>query len=104
MVNVDNGQAEPIPKDIHLWGQSTARAYYGLSIASFRYFKPGEKRYLSGKNLFYYLHDSPVRSWSRFVMGTLCVHPTRNRKAVQDRRILATAKLVYPYVYEVTKR
>jgi hypothetical protein len=104
MVTVDTDQAEPIPKEIHLWGQSTRRAYYGLSIASFRYFTPDEKRYLSGKNLFYYLHDSPVKSWCRFVMGTLCVHPTGNRKAVQDRRILATAKLVYPYVYEVKKR
>jgi len=104
MVDVESGHSQRVPEEIHLWGARAASAYYGLCLADFRYFKPNERRYLSGKHLCYYLQESPAKSWFRFTMGTLCVDPKSNRKAIEDRRILATAKLRYPYVYEVRRK
>ena len=103
MVNVDTDQSKPIPREINLWGGKKSK-FYGLSIADFQYFGPDEERYLRGKYLFYYLRDFPLKSWAQFTMGTLYVDPTRRSKTVRDRRILATAKLVYPYVYEIRKK
>jgi hypothetical protein len=104
MVNVDTGQAKPIPKEIHTWGANSDRPCYGLAIAELQYFSPKQERYLRGKHLFYYLHDSPLTTWVRFTMGTLYVDLAKRSKTVRDRRILATAKLVYPYVYEIRKK
>jgi hypothetical protein len=103
MVNVENGQSEAIPDEIHLWGDDSRRAYYGLSIASLQVFGPKEHRHLMGKHLCHYLLDSPVKGWSQFRMGTLRVDLTVNPGTVQDRRILATARLVYPYIYQIRK-
>jgi hypothetical protein len=104
MVNRETGHSEAIPEEINLWGWPGVSAYYGLCLAKFRYFRPNEQRYLSGRHLCHYLQESPVKSWFRFTMGTLYVDPNSNRKAIQDRRILATAKLRYPYVYEVRRK
>ena len=104
MVDVDNGHSKAIPEEINLWGWPGASAYYGLSLANFRYFRPSEHRYLCGRHLCHYLPEAPVKSWSRFTMGTLYVDPKVNRSAVDDRRILAMAKLRYPYVYEVCRK
>jgi hypothetical protein len=103
VVDLENRRSKSIPEEIHTWG-SPGRRFYGLSIAKFQYFSPKQERYLRGKHLFYYLHGSPLKSWSQFTMGTLYVDPRRRSRAVRDRRILATAKLEYPYVYEIKKR
>lgn len=101
MVNVDNGKRMSIPKEIHLWGGNLDRPYYGLALASFQYFMPTDEFYLRGENLLHYLQESPVRSWCQFTLGTLLYNPQRKTGSVQDRRILATGKLKYPYVYEI---
>jgi hypothetical protein len=103
MIDVDNRKSSPIPQEIRLWGAYAGMPYHGFSIEGFEYYKPYEKRYLSGKNLFYFLQDSPVRTWSQFRMGTLYVDSTRDFKKVQDRRIIASAKMIYPYIYQIKK-
>lgn len=103
MVNVDDGHSQRIPDEIRLWGGNTSRRYYGLAMSRFRYFHPCEERLLRGDRLFYYLQESPVKTWVQFTMGTLYVDAKRSHPAVSERRILATAKLVYPYVYEIRR-
>lgn len=102
MVNEDTNRSEPIPKEIHLWGEPD-KAYYGLSIASLQVFAPKDERSLAGKHLCHYRRASPVGSWSQFRMGTLYVDRRANPGSVQDRRILATAKLMPPYIYEIRR-
>lgn len=103
MVNVDDGHSRRIPEEIHLWGGDPSRRYYGLAMSNFRYYRPCEERILRGDHLFYYLPGSPVKNWFRFAMGTLYVDVGRKHSAVPERRILATAKLMYPYVYEIRR-
>ncbi len=103
MINVDDGHSQRIPDEIHLWGGDTSRRYYGLAMSNFRYFRPCEERFLRGDHLFYYLTESPLTTWGHFRMGTLYVDTKRSHPSVRERRILATAKLVYPYVYEIRK-
>lgn len=103
MVNVDDGHSRRIPDEIHLWGGDTSRRYYGLAMSNFRYFHPCEERFLKGDHLFYYLQESPLKTWVQFTMGTLYVDGERRHRVVSERRILATAKLMYPYVYEVRR-
>jgi hypothetical protein len=104
MVSQEEGQSRAIPKEINLWGWDDKKAYYGLRLAKFRCFRPVEVRYLRGCHLFYYLSNAPVRNWCHFTMGTLYSDSKSGFKTVRDRRILATAKLEYPYVYEVHRR
>lgn len=99
MVELDTNAVRSIPREIHLWGGG--RPYYGLRIAEFQYFSPSDHWYLKGERLFYYRNDSPLRSWVRFTMGTLRVGGGKGAEKVANRRILATAKLVHPYMYEI---
>jgi hypothetical protein len=102
MVNVDSGQAEPIPEEVQVWGDSWQKCY-GWPIREFRYFRPTEARYLRGEHLFYYLNGLPLTSWERFTVKPLYMDSTRVAPVVPDRRILATAKLVHPYLYEIRR-
>jgi len=61
------------------------------------------KLQLKGERLFYYRDDSPLGSWVRFTMGTLRVGGRQRANKVAHRRILATAKLVHPYMYEIVR-
>lgn len=100
MVNVDNDRSDQIPAEIHLWGEP-GKVYYGLSIASLQVFGPQDEWYLAGKHLCHYFRNLPVSNWSQFRMGTLYVDPQANPSSVRDRRILATAKLMPPYIYKI---
>ena len=89
---------EKIPNEINLWGWDK---YYGLSIANLRCISLHEELYLRGEHLIC-LNNKPVnKGWAQFRVRTLRVDPTRSTKKEKDRRILATAKLVYPYIYKI---
>ena len=92
---------ERIPDEINLWGWGE-QPYFGLSIASFQYFSPRKNLYLKGEHLFN-LRGEALRTWAQFRVRTLKVDRTKPSTTLKDRRILATAKLVYPYIYQIRR-
>jgi hypothetical protein len=111
MINVDSGHSEEIPKEICLWGwggrdsRGKKKAYYGLPISDFKILDPNEKWHLRCKNLSYYLNGKRLTTFAQFAWGALYDDPKANgkREDVADRRILATAKVIPPYFYEIRK-